>query len=236
MTGPNVRGVSFSLHAGEVLGIGGLAGHGHRELFRMLFGDAHCHRRPAYRPWQARRFRSPRAAIAAGIALVPEDRKTEGLLLRMSVRDNATLAILKRLTRFGVLRPADGAAGGAERRRQPACAHGGHRPSRSARSAAAISRRSCSAAGCSPSAISCCSMTSPAASMSRPNMKSTSWCSKLATEGHAIVFYSSDAEELAHLCHRVLVMREGVVAAELHAPGITAEDIVSAAVRDHLAA
>ena len=51
-------------------------------------------------------------------------------------------------------------------------------------------------------------------------------------EGNAILFYSSDAEELAHLCHRVLVMREGRVAAELTAPGITAEDIVSAAVRD----
>ena len=48
----------------------------------------------------------------------------------------------------------------------------------------------------------------------------------------SILFYSSDAEELAHLCHRVLVMREGRVVAELRAPGITAEHVVSAAVRD----
>jgi ribose transport system ATP-binding protein len=54
----------------------------------------------------------------------------------------------------------------------------------------------------------------------------------LAKEGRAILFYSSDADELAHLCHRVLVMREGRVAAELTAPGITAEHIVAAAVRD----
>jgi ribose transport system ATP-binding protein len=55
---------------------------------------------------------------------------------------------------------------------------------------------------------------------------------RLAGEGRAILFYSSDAEELAHLCHRVLVMREGRIAAELKAPGITAEQIVSAAVRE----
>ena len=54
----------------------------------------------------------------------------------------------------------------------------------------------------------------------------------LAREGRAVLFYSSDAEELAHLSHRVLVMREGRIAAELKAPGITAEDIVSAAVRE----
>jgi ribose transport system ATP-binding protein len=55
---------------------------------------------------------------------------------------------------------------------------------------------------------------------------------QLAAQGHSILLYSSDAEELTHLCHRVLVMREGRIAAELAAPGITAEQIVSAAVRD----
>jgi len=55
---------------------------------------------------------------------------------------------------------------------------------------------------------------------------------QLAASGHAILLYSSDAEELAHLSHRVLVMREGRIAAEMAAPGITAEAIVAAAVRD----
>ena len=54
----------------------------------------------------------------------------------------------------------------------------------------------------------------------------------LAQEGRAILLYSSDAEELAHLCHRVLVMREGQVAAELPSAGLTAETIVAAAVRE----
>jgi ribose transport system ATP-binding protein len=55
---------------------------------------------------------------------------------------------------------------------------------------------------------------------------------QLAGNGHAILLYSSDAEELAHLSHRVLVMREGRIAAEMSAPGVTAEHIVAAAVRD----
>ena len=58
---------------------------------------------------------------------------------------------------------------------------------------------------------------------------------RLAREGRAILFYSSDAEELAHLAHRVIVMREGRVAAELEPP-MTAEEIVSSAVRDTHAA
>ena len=59
---------------------------------------------------------------------------------------------------------------------------------------------------------------------------------RLAAAGKSILFYSSDAEELAHLCHRVLVLREGRIAAELKPPGITAEQIVGAAVRDSVAA
>ena len=54
----------------------------------------------------------------------------------------------------------------------------------------------------------------------------------LAEQGHAILIYSSDAEELAHLCHRVLVMREGRIARQLAGDGLSAETIVSAAVRD----
>ena len=55
----------------------------------------------------------------------------------------------------------------------------------------------------------------------------------LAAEGRALIFYSSETEEVAHLCHRVLVMREGRLAAELAGPVTDAEQIVAAAVREH---
>jgi ribose transport system ATP-binding protein len=55
---------------------------------------------------------------------------------------------------------------------------------------------------------------------------------ELTAKGHAILFYSSDTEEIGHLCHRVLVMREGAVADELEGPGVPAEDIIGAAFRE----
>jgi ribose transport system ATP-binding protein len=235
LAGPNVRGVSFSLHAGEVLGIGGLAGHGHRELFRMLFGDAHASGGHLTVHGNARKFRSPRAAINAGIALVPEDRKTEGLLLRMSVRDNATLAILKRLTHFGVLKPAmerKTAQSVVDSLRVRTAGIGSPVGALSGGNQQKVLLGRWLLAECQ--ILLLYDVTRGVDVATKHEIYEL--VLRLATEGHAIVFYSSDAEELAHLCHRVLVMREGVVAAELCAPGITAEDIVSAAVRDHLTA
>jgi ribose transport system ATP-binding protein len=55
---------------------------------------------------------------------------------------------------------------------------------------------------------------------------------QLAADGRAILFYSSDTEEIAHLCHRVLVLREGSVVQELDGPGIPAEDIIGASFRE----
>jgi ribose transport system ATP-binding protein len=52
---------------------------------------------------------------------------------------------------------------------------------------------------------------------------------ELAGEGRAVVLYSSDTEEIAHLCHRVLVMREGAIAEALEGPGVDAEEIIGAA-------
>ena len=235
LAGPNVRDVSFSLRTGEILGIGGLAGHGHRELFRMMFGDAHVSSGQLIVDGTPRRFRAPRAAIAAGIALVPEDRKTEGLLLRMNVRDNATLAILKRLSHFGVLRPA------AEREAATSVVDQLHvHTSGIGLAVGALSGGNQQKvllgrwllAGCH--ILLLYDVTRGVDVATKHEIYEL--VLRLSTEGHAILFYSSDAEELAHLSHRVLVMREGAVAAELHAPNITAEDIVSAAMRDPLAA
>jgi ribose transport system ATP-binding protein len=57
---------------------------------------------------------------------------------------------------------------------------------------------------------------------------------QLASEGRSLLFYSSEAEEVAHLCHRVLVMREGRIVAELEGPVADAEEIVAAAVRERV--
>jgi len=228
--------LDLSLAAGEILGVGGLAGQGHRELFLGLFGAPPLRHGTIRIGGEPTRIASPADAIHAGlgIALVPEDRKTEGLLLPLSVRDNLTLPILSRLSRLGVIR------GAAER----------------GMSKAMIGRLGIRTQG----------MAQPVGALSGGNQQKVlvgRWLlaesrilllydvtrgvdiatkheiyelmMRLAAEGKAILFYSSDTEELAHLCHRVLVLRDGRIAAELAPPALTAEAIVAAAIHDAVA-
>jgi ABC-type sugar transport system ATPase subunit len=96
------RDVSFAVHRGEILGIGGLVGCGADPLARTLFGalapDAGAMSLGG-RPYAPRR---PRDAIRRRIAYVPPDRDREGLLLRLSISSNVTLAVLPRLSRAGL--------------------------------------------------------------------------------------------------------------------------------------
>ena len=97
--------VSFSLRRGEVLGLSGLDGMGQRELFMTLFGVnrlAAGEIRIADRPV---RFRSPADAIACGIGMLPEDRKTEALFQDLDGRENVSLPSLRKFLRAGLIRP-----------------------------------------------------------------------------------------------------------------------------------
>jgi ribose transport system ATP-binding protein len=102
-SGGTLRGVDLVVRGGEVVGLTGLAGAGHEELARALFGAARLGAGTI--EWQGKPFqpRHPRAAKAKGIASVPADRRREGLVPTLGVADNLTLAILPRLARFGWL-------------------------------------------------------------------------------------------------------------------------------------
>ena len=237
LAGPGVAGVSFALNKGEILGVGGLAGHGHRELFFMLFGALRAASGTVKEDGKPVRITSPRAAIrtGTGIALVPEDRKSEGLLLAMSVRDNLTLSILHRIARAGVIR--QGAEQGLCRRIVDQL---------KVRTSGLSSRVGALSGGNQQKVLLGRWLLADCHTLLLYDVtRGVDVATKheiyelmvrLAAEGRAILFYSSDAEELAHLSHRVLVMREGRIAAELPAAGLTAEDVVAAAVRDSRAA
>ena len=232
LTGPRLPPIDLSVAPGEIVGVGGLAGHGHRELFFTLFGAERATSGQVSVDSRPARLRSRRDAIArARIALVPEDRKTEGLLLSMSVRDNLSLALLRILSRFGVLRA------GLERRL--AQSEVDRLKVRTPSLAAPVG--ALSGGNQQKILLGRWLLTKPHVLLLYDVTRGVDVATKheiyelvvrLAAEGRAVLFYSSDAEELAHLCHRVLVMREGRIVAELHAPGISAEDVVSAAVRD----
>jgi ribose transport system ATP-binding protein len=232
LSGHGLNQVSLAVRRGEILGVGGLAGHGHRELFFTLFGAL----RPAGgeisvagRPV---RFRSPRDAVRArpGIALVPEDRKTEGLLLPLPVRTNLTLSVLRRIARLGLVRRTE------EHRITADMIHAlDVRPPDATRPVGTLSggnqqkvligRWLLAETG----VLLFYDVTRGVDVATKHEIYAL--INRLAREGRAIVLYSSDAEELAHLAHRVLVMREGRIAAELKPP-MSSEDIVSSAVRD----
>ena len=101
--GQRLRDVSFSLHRGEVLGVAGLLGAGRTELARVIAGADVPEAGRITIDGKAVRLRNPRDAIRAGVGLVPEDRKRQGLVLPQSVAANLSLPQLSRLGRAGVV-------------------------------------------------------------------------------------------------------------------------------------
>ncbi len=97
--GTRLKRISFTVHAGEILGIAGLVGAGRTELVRAIFGADPVDEGRIFIEGKPVTIRSPRDAIARGIALLTEDRKQQGLILQMTTRDNMTLSVLKNLTR-----------------------------------------------------------------------------------------------------------------------------------------
>ncbi|MDQ0260399.1 ABC-type sugar transport system ATPase subunit [Sinomonas atrocyanea] len=102
--GSRVKDVSFTVRAGEVLGIGGLAGSGRSELLRILSG-AQKHKSGTVTVGGAPLPRSPGVAKAlrAGIALVPEERRSEGVILGASIQDNIALANMPAVSSLGLV-------------------------------------------------------------------------------------------------------------------------------------
>ena len=227
----STHGIASTCGPGEILGMAGLVGAGRTELAKTRLRRAARHRRARSSSTSKplHRVRRP-TAIAAGVLLVPEDRRLHGLVLTGSVEYNISLPNLDRLSRGSVVRRAAEeeltAAMDASRLqvRTPSP------PSPSACSPAAISRRSCTGQMAGPRRRACSSSTSRrAAWTSAPRARSTpSWTNSPARASR-ILMISSDLEEILGMSDRVLVMHEGTlgggVAAQVtirgshHAPG-----------------
>ena len=218
---------SFAVRAGEVLGICGLAGSGRSELLRAIFGAdrAEGSITVAGRPVRVRR---PSDAIGAGIAMVPESRKLQGLHLERSLRWNVVLPGLGAVSRAGVVRR------GAERRRgQEMVGHLDVRAADDQVAAATLSggnqQRLLFAKWLS---------TSPAVLLVDEPTRGVDVGGKrsiydliadLAAKGTAVVMVSSELDEVVGLCHRVLVVRDGAPVAELTGGEVTREALLGAA-------
>ena len=228
--GHRLRGIDLDVHEGEVLGVGGLQGQGQLELFLSLFGVLRAH---AQIEVGGRRVRisSPRQALNAGIglALVPEDRQNQGLLLPKTVRENITLAVAKRFARHGILDLAQERALVDDAVRQLNIVLAS--PEQPAGSLSGGNQQKV--------VIAKLLLTEARVLLLYDLTRGVDVGTKgeifrlmqgLAAEGYAIVFFSTDMQELLHVADRVAVLSDGTVSGLLAGAQITEDAILRAAI------
>lgn len=234
--GKAVRDVSFDVHRGERLGIAGLVGAGRTELLRLLFGaDAAefgtlvLQRDPA-----PRRFRQPYEAVAAGLALVTEDRKTDGLLLPLSIRDNTSIASLDlRFAHYGLIqqRRETDEVTAASRELEVRC----HDVEQSVQTLSGGNQQKVAIAKWLVRHADVFFFDEPTRGIDvAARRRIYRLFESLASEGKAIVVVSSDLDELLETCDRIAVMSAGKLVATFQRPNWSADRIMQAAFSEHI--
>ncbi len=106
-TKSGLKDISFSLHQGEVLGVAGLLGAGRTELARAIFGLDQISSGSIYVNGVVQKMTSPRSAIKSGIGFLTEDRKSQGLVLPLSVERNLCLSSVDKFSRWGIMHTSE---------------------------------------------------------------------------------------------------------------------------------
>lgn len=228
-----VRSVSFDVKRGEILGIAGLVGAGRTELARLLAGVDWAHMGEVEVDGKVVHLGSPRDAVRAGIVLLPEDRRHQGLVLGMSVRENITLASLhshaspgvRLLSRASEQRVAD------DYIRQLAIKTPG--PEQSVRLLSGGNQQKVVLAKWLARENKVLIFDEPTQGVDvHAKTEMFDLIQKVVSAGKSAIVISSDFSELVSLCHRVVIMREGALVGEIKAPAITEPAIVALAYAD----
>ncbi len=225
-----LRDISLAVRAGEVVGLGGLDGQGQRELLLALFGVLKGVSGEIRIDGKPTPIASPRIAKSRkiGMALIPEDRKTEGLMLPMPVRDNLSFAALDRLSHGGIIdRTAERKAIGEMIKLLGIRTDG-----------IDIPVGSLSGGNQQKVVIAKWLMVAPRIILLNDPTRGIDvgtkqelyqLLRKLADSGAAIIFYSTDYDELIGCCNRVLVLYDGAVKRTLVEDEITERALVASA-------
>jgi ABC-type sugar transport system ATPase subunit len=225
--------ISFDVRAGEILGIAGLIGSGRSELARCIFGADPRDAGEILLDGMPTRVRSPRDAVRAGIVMLPESRKEQGLVMGRPVIENVTLASLSEFaTAGGLVSP------GRERAAaRSVLADVGVPPDRMR-----VPVSQLSGGNQQKTLFAKWLLRKPRAFIADEPTRGVDVGAKraiyellagLAADGIAVIVISSDLEEVLELAHRVLVMREGRLAAEFDAKNVTEEQVMTAAFAAH---
>lgn len=210
-----LRGIDLDLHPGQIVGIAGIEGSGRDDLFPALFGAAERHRGTVKLEGEPIRGFGPRASLRAGIAYVPADREHLASLPGLSARENVTVADLPSLSRGGSVRR------GAEKeevrvwfdrldvRPQNGVESRFESFSGGNRQKLVLAR----ALRCKPKVLL---LEEPSQGVDvGAQARLHQEIIDFAEAGGGVLVSSSDADELARLCHRVIVIRAGRIVSEL---------------------
>jgi rhamnose transport system ATP-binding protein len=220
--------VSFEVRAGEIVALAGLVGAGRSEVMQAVFGVDRYDSGTVRLFGRRLRPGSPRAAMAAGVALVPEDRRQQGLVMDLSIERNVTLPRARRLARLGLL------TGGAERR------EAGTWTRRLQTKLGRLSDTVGTLSGGNQQKVVLAKWlaTEPKLLIVDEPTRGIDVGTKaevhrlmsaLAADGLAIVMVSSELPEVLGMADRVVVLREGRVTAQLTRAEATEETVMYAA-------
>jgi ABC-type sugar transport system ATPase subunit len=230
------RGITFEVHAGEVVGFSGLVGAGRTELAKVIFGDLPRTSGRVLVEGREATINQPSDAIRLGLGLAPEDRKREGLVLIRSVMENASLAILHRLSRFHFVRRA------MERRtaseyierlavKTPSLDQEVGKLSGGNQQKVVLARW----LAAKPRVLILDEPTRGIDVGAKAEIYRL--IDQLANEGLGIMFISSELPEILGMSDRIIVMQSGRITGELPGgAGVTEEQVLALAMVDHLAA
>jgi galactofuranose transport system ATP-binding protein len=224
---PALNGSSVALRAGEVVGLAGLLGSGRSETVRALFGADPVADGEIVRSGRPVAFGSPRDAIEAGIGFCSEDRKAEGIIPDLSVRENLTLALLPRLTRRGIVDRArqQEIVDRFVRRLGIRLANPDQKVSELSggnQQKVLLARWLCT----QPEVLLLDEPTRGIDVGAKQEIQEL--VGELADDGVAVLLVSAELEELIDACDRVLVLRDGTTVAELDGSAIGQEAILHA--------
>jgi ribose transport system ATP-binding protein len=222
-----LHGISLSVRPGEVVGLGGLLGAGRSETAKAILGAQSLDSGEVVVRGKSIKVGSPGAAIAAGIALLPEDRKLEGILPNLSIRDNIAIAILPRLSRVGIVSDAkvDRVVESFMRRlsvratgpdQKVGTLSGGNQQK------VMLARWLC----LNPLLLVLDEPTRGIDVGAKAEVRAT--IDELAAEGLGVLLISSETEELVDGSHRIVVLKEGRVVDVLVGDRLSEEELVHA--------